>query len=179
MEIGPVRLVETGERRPFEGETTTKGQRKRGVARIFEVTGPDLDVEIADVSFENGKRDIRMLDRRAVVPLDRLTHGLRVGVHAARGQRWWVLLRLPAVGARGTVTWHKTNLEELNRVCGFDVREALIKGGAVAVNRAELAIGSTKQSKDQLCAVFESEGSSFPAVAYTITPLIAFWRQFG
>ena len=77
------------------------------------------------------------------------------------------------------MTRHQTNLEELNRVCGFDVREVLIKGGAVAVTRAEVTIGSTKQSKNQLCAVFESEGSSVPAVAYTITPLIAFWRQFG
>ena len=99
MEIGPVRLVETGERRPFEGETTTKGQRARGVARIFEVTGSDLDVEIADVSFENGKRDVRMLDRRAMVRLDRLTHGLRVG-----GQ--WSALVGPAQASR---SWRERN----------------------------------------------------------------------
>ncbi len=176
-EIGPLTLLETGERRDFEGETTTKRERADGVARVFDVTGPDVDVEIADVTFVNGSRDVRMLDRRDVKPLDRLVHGLRLGVHRSHDGRWYVQLRIPALGSR-TVTPHQTNLDELNDTCGFDVRKALVGAGALAVNRRELAIGGTGRTKNELCAVFRGDDSLLPAVAYAITPLLTYWQLF-
>jgi hypothetical protein len=179
VEIGPLTLLETGERRDFEGETTTKSERADGVARVFDVTGPDVDVEIADVTFVNGSRDVRMLDRREVKPLDRLVHGLRLGVHRSHDERCYLQLRIPALGSRMVVTQHQTNLDELNETCRFDVREALVGAGALAVNRRELAIGDTGRTKNELCVVFRGEDSPLPAIAYAITPLLTYWQLFG
>jgi hypothetical protein len=179
VEIGPLTLLETGERRDVEGETTTKGVRADGVARVFDVTGPDVDVEIADVTWVNRSRDVRMLNRREVKPLDRLVRGLRIGVHPSRDDRWYVELRIPALGPRMVPTQHKTNLDELDERCGFDVRQLLVGAGAVAVNPRALAIGDAGPRRNELCAVFRGEDSSLPAVAYAITPLLTYWKLFG
>jgi hypothetical protein len=173
--VGPLTITETGERRPLEAETTKKHDRAGAIARIFDVTGPDVDAEIADVRFVNNKRDVRMLSRRATEPLDRLVRGLRVGVHTYAERRWFVELRIPSTGSRKTVTQHQTHVAELNRVCQLDVPALLVDLGATAVNRRELAIGDHSRRANELCAAFAEQDSIVPVVAYTITPLLAYW----
>lgn len=176
--IGPLTLIDTGVRRPHEAETTKKRERSTGVARILDVVGPGVDVEIADITFDNGKRDVRMLNRRAVIALDRLVHGLRVGVHRDRGDRWFVELRVPALGTRQTSTQHRTDIGELNDLCAFDIKNTLVESGAVAVSRREQAIGDSGRRRNELCAVFDHEDSLIPAVAYAITPLFSYLQRF-
>ena len=176
--IGPLTLVDTGDRRAYEGATLQKGVRSTGLARIFDVSGSGLSVEIADITFDNGARDVRMRSRRDVESLDRLMHGLRIGVQALPDSRWFVHLRFPAVGSQGTVTQHKTDLETLETRCRFDVKDALVRAGAAAVNRRELAFGDAGRRREELCAVFDSEYSIVPAAAYTLTPLLTYYTEF-
>lgn len=176
--VGPLTLTQLGRPIAFEGETIIKGQRSTGLARIFEVRGDNFDVEIADVAFDNGSRDVRMTSRRDHESLDRLVHGLRVGVHRTTNDRWFAQLRVPAVGSRGTETFHQTDLESLTDVCRFDVKEPLVGAGAITVNRRELAIGDNRRARNELCATFDREDSLVPVVAYAVTPLFTYAAQF-
>jgi len=85
--IGSLTLVETGEQRDVEIMTSSK-QRLAGQARIFEAAlEAGTSVEFADVTFVNSERDLRLLSRRTVEGLDRLVHGLRVGVRRVDARR--------------------------------------------------------------------------------------------
>ena len=177
LEIGPLMVRETGERRVLEAETLRKRERSGGIARIVEVSGVGIEAELADITFANGSRDVRMLSRRGCEPLDRLVHGLRIGVHAA-ANRWFVELRIPAAGERKTVTGHQANLVELDRTCQVDTKAALMAAGATGVDRRELAVGDKGRRRNELCAVFEVEDGLVPVAAYAITPLLAYWYLF-
>jgi len=177
-QIGPILLTDTGERRAVEAETTD-GVWSRGDARVYTARFPDgALVELGDVTFPTD-RDVRMLSRGPVEALDRLLRGMRVGVQREDRDRLSVRLRIPAEGSRpGHITPHQTTLAELSDACGFDVKEALVSAGARAVDRRELALGDKGRPRNELCVVFDHDNTLVPAIAYVITPLIAFWERY-
>lgn len=179
LDAGPLTVVDVGRRVAVEEETIKRRERSTGLAHLYEVTGPGFAVEIADMSFDNGTRDVRMYDRRDAPSLNRLMHGFRIGVHHWESEKWFVQLRIPAVGSRGTETPHQTDLQDLNLLCRFDIRAAMLQAGATSVNRRELALGDTGRSRNELCATFDTEYSPVPAAAYAITPLLTYHRLFG
>lgn len=103
---------------------------------------------------------------------------MRVGVYSESRGRLSLRLRIPAEGQPGRVTPHQTNLVELSDVCGLDVKEVLVSAGASGVDRRELVLGDKGRTKNELCVVFDEAGALLPAVAYSISPLLAFWRQY-
>lgn len=179
LHIGPITIVDLERHVVVEEETIKRRERSTGLAHLHAVTGPDFEVEIADMKFDNGTRDVRMFNRRDAASLDRLTHGFRIGVHQWDPQTWFMQLRVPAVGLRGTETAHQTTVEDLNLLCRFDTRTALVEAGATAVNRRELALGDKGRARNELCTAFDSEYSPVPVVAYAITPLFTYARLFG
>ena len=181
VEVGPWTVTETGESRVCEWQPSSKGESTgdaKGVARIFRVTGPAIDIEIADTSFDSGHRDVRVADRGSTASLDDVVGRFRVGVHPAPGSRFYMRLRIPRIGAKPRATQHDTDLTELNGACGFEVAQLLKSVGAIIVNRKELALEETGPTRNQLCVVFEPDNRLLPAVAYAITPVLTFWRQF-
>lgn len=182
MQIGPLTVRDTGPRDLIDGETVS-GTVCCGTATVYEVEGPGATLELLDARWQNGERDLRSTARLDGPTLfDELAGRLRIGVDAAPNGRRKMRLRIPARSAPHKMpTFHQTSVAELDKVCGIDTAALLYEAGAIKVDVQRLAIGDTSRTKNELCVVFDDNdfASTVPIVAYTITPVLAFWKQFA
>lgn len=182
MQIGPLTVRDTGRRESTEGETVS-GKAFCGMATIYEIEVPGATLEVHDVRWENGERDVRTEARlEGPTVFDELAGRLRIGVDAAPNGRRKMRLRIPARSAPHKMpTFHQTSVAELDKVCGIDTAALLYEAGAIKVDVQRLAIGDTSRTKNELCVVFDDNdfASTVPIVAYTVTPVLAFWKQFA
>jgi hypothetical protein len=83
LTVGKV-TIESASQRALDGSTLS-GERSTGTATLFDLTGPPgVAMQIADVRWANGERDLRVVSCQGPKQLLRLEHGLRLGVHRHR-----------------------------------------------------------------------------------------------
>lgn len=150
-----------------------------GEAQPWVVDGPDWELLLSDVQWQNGERDIRCVGGVDLpVPLRRLTHGLRIGVHTD-GPISLMTLRLAYLESERP-DWpriRRTNLEELCAVTGFDVAATLLECGACMIGSREEVVFDVGRQRREFCVSFPSDNSLVPVVAYVLTRVVPILNQ--
>ncbi len=171
-DIGLFRLNTESTTEPFVGATPANEKDVAGERKVYDATGPErIELKIADERFENGERQIRLLDSGAAGPrFERLTHGCRLTV-AAQG----ALLRINLEQARmKDENWSgtfKASVAELDAGCGADTAAILEQFGVRKIGTRGEMLGDESSHKGKLCAFFPKDAELLPIAAYVITRL--------
>jgi hypothetical protein len=162
--------VKADERRDMLGETARRVPDQRGTGRIFKVKGPDrLDLEVADVTWTNGHRDVRVVSRRGSPEIfDRLHERLRLGVHRHKDVLYVTLDQARIKDYRWANTY-KASLGQLSRGAGTDVKEALLGLGARLVVTRAVGLGDRSTHAGKFCAIFEESTDLVAVAAFAMT----------
>lgn len=176
-DIGELRLLDLAEPRSLSGQTLSKVSCE-GKAYVAEVRGDGRRLEVGDITWENGERDVRVLDRfGSPREFDRLVHGFRFGVQEIPGGHR-MRLRIPRLGNRDWPTAHQTSIEELEAETELDLRATLRDFGAKKLGTAGDVLKDRARSRNELIVTFDDrDGSSLlPLAAYTVTPILVMYR---
>ena len=173
FDLGEFHVEPAGERME-KGETTGR-RRAVGRAVVYRFRGPGgVDLDVADVHWDNLERDVRVLNRQASPQkFDRLCHGLRMGIrwHGLRNKRVAVSIELRQARLLEN-DWSrafKTSLEELDQGAGLDVRAELKRLGAFEVGTRQIVHREDGPRRNFFCALFDEANSRMPIAAYVLT----------
>lgn len=180
VELGEFRLEATGDQRTLEGQTAKKAQSV-GISDIYRLDGLDVALEIGVTRWRNGDRDVRTLSRlHSPEPMERLTHGFRLGIDLESSGRYRMRLRTPKLGSRDWATPHQVSIDELDQVTGLDTRSVLLKAGADAVDLGARVPSSSTRDRNELFVLFEEQVMpNVAAIAYSIAVAIPMYRRFA
>lgn len=144
-----------------------------GVARSWWIRGSDeVLLLLADVDWDTGERDLRIIDRaHSPQRYDRLTHGLRLGVHE-HGDDRFVELRQNRLQTTGWSGLHRASLDVLSEGAGLNAEEALLDAGAIAAGSRADVLDDTGRRRAETCALFPAGELRAPAVAYVISRVL-------
>ncbi len=136
-----------------------------GVAYISRLQGPDEDIEIAEVTWPSGERDV-IGTVPGVSPALKLTVGTsdvfrNMGVSDLR------IARASTEDRR--VRYVDAGLAKLNTMFGFDVERMLDQLGEASLGTRRELLGDNGPSGERLCAVFPLENRELPALLWTLT----------
>jgi hypothetical protein len=150
----------------------TNATGRQDVYRLTDRGG--LTAELADVTWDNGEWEVRMLSCEGPPQVRRLEHGLRLSVAKAGRGQWSVGLRQARVKLN-TAEW-ESSLYDADPAAhrtgsGVDVAAVLEGSGARVGSRADL-LGDVGHARRGLCAVFGAEASTVPVTAYVITRVL-------
>lgn len=173
--VGEVGLFDLGGWERMAGQTC-RGVQSEGDAWRFRVVGPAIDLELVDVTWDNGERDLRVVKVDVgSAHVERLARGLRVSVVQERRGVLSMLLRIPRLspGASQT-TAQRTDLRELSKVLGLDVVQFFRSAGAEAVGERRTVVGDTGRNRLQLCVTWRDPDNTSPlsAQAFLLTPVL-------
>lgn len=169
------------------GAATTRGTTPGGVntdgqAYFSSIRGEGIHMELADIIWANGEREVRGWDRLTSPPEYQAFVGrLRIGVHAATRFRSMSVaeMRTTRPSDSRSPQAHKTSAGELSELFGFDVGVALDRlSEAMVGTRAEL-LRDESTRRGQLSVVFPDADRITPAVIWALLRPIAFALQSG
>lgn len=175
IELGPFELSR-GNDETISGQTTRR-EDADGLARTWWLRcGDEILLCLADVAWENGERDVRVLDRgHSPQRYDRLVHGVRLGVQS-HGDDRFCELRQNRMKPGDWSNLYKATLAELSRGAGLDVREALLDAGALEVgSRSEVLVDDGRRRAES-CVLFHGGELRVPAVAYALTRVMPLYN---
>lgn len=158
-----------GTTEPRFGPTLT-GAETSGRATLYDVTGPHgLHLRIADTSWSNGERDVRVEERYdSPQTFDQLVGRVRLGVYRA-AELLWVELRQARMKVPNRCTLHHATAAELDAGAGVVVRAALLECGATEVGMREDVFGDSSRKRRFMCATFQEKATTVPVVAFVLT----------
>ena len=164
--------------------STIKVVKSQGPACIFKVSGPDgIDLELADVRWDNGEREIRVVGRgNSPEKYDHLKNKRRVAIKSAFvvGQPNCVYMELAQArwksdeDDRSSKYWRVT-IQELSKDANTDITGALMQAGATKVDTRENVRDDRSSRKHVPCVMFDKSNSRVPIIAYVlsrIAPLV-------
>ncbi len=171
IELADFELTRGGDQ-AVVGETAA-GAETSGSARTWWVRYSDeVLLLIGDIEWSTGERDLRVLDRGHSPPeYDRLTHGLRLGVHE-HGDERFVELRQNRLKPNGWSGLHRADVATLSAGANVDVEEALLEAGATAVGTRQVVLEDGGRRRAETCVVFPAGELRAPAVAYVVTRVL-------
>lgn len=176
VEVGTVGVQD------IHGVTCGK-KHSKGSACVYSVCGKDgWKLEVADVQWQTGERDVRTLQYSAHTPsrLHRLAHGLRLLVEPHSREHLWVALRQARLKPDVSVEWsnlYQATMEELSKGSGLQVRAALEALGAEVGLRGQL-MADKGRDREHLCVLFPTTRQHLPIVCYTITRVLPVWNKY-
>lgn len=174
VSMGPFVIRTGAEQITHRGETVS-GQVCDGRVYISRLVGPGLAVDVADILWSNGEREVRgwsLQDGPAV--LTQVIGRLRIGVynHPDFDVSSVMDLRLPAANAdTGRVTARQTSIDGLSAIVGLTFVEGLDAMGEVTFGTRASVLRDVSRRKNELCAVFPSDRMAVPAVLWTVCRL--------
>ena len=146
-----------------------------GTAYISRLQGPEDDVEIADVTWPSGERDVA-----GTIPGVAAT--LRLPVHASELFRNMgvVDFRIArASGAEGRLRYVEVNQAKLDTAFGFDLAGVLDRLGEASLGTRRNLLGDTGRSGPRLCVIFPWENRELPALLWTLARGLSVTRTAG
>ena len=160
--------------------TTTRAMRGRtpsgatadGIAYLSRLEGPAVTISAADITWDNGEREVRGWDRHGSDPiLEATVGGLRMVVQRAERfkSQSAMELRTATAKADASATLAKTTLDYLDRLVGFDVASAFDRLNEAVVGTREALLKDSSARRGQLCIVFDSADRVTPAMAWALT----------
>lgn len=141
------------------------GKRGDGVAYVSRLQGPDDEIEIADVTWSTGKREVvgeipdLAVSLRLEVSSSDLFHSMGiVDLRIARAARDKQRVRYVDVAA-----------SDLRTAFGFDIERVLDRFGEATVGPRSELLGDDGRSRDRLCVIFPLDNRVVPALLWTLT----------
>jgi hypothetical protein len=176
--VGQITITDTNQVDTIEGQTPGRVDAT-GTARRYKITGPGrLHLQVLDVTWDNGERDIRTVERNGSPQrFDRLCHGARLGILKA-GPDLMVELRQARMTTADWSTCHKADLPALDAGAQTNTAKALRQAGAKHVGTRSEVLDDTSCRRNYLCAAFVAEATTVPIVAYTLTRVLPVLNKF-
>ncbi len=171
VELGRLRLTDLNQTERVLGGTTTKEVDVPGLMTLYQVRGTRWTMSIADCAWENGERDVRVVNRGDAPQIfDFLRSKNRMTVEPHRN----VLkarLSQSLIGANDRPVRRLATLAELTSAAGVDVRAKLLELGGIAVDtRAELW-GDDSNHRGYVEVQFPAHAALVPVAAYVLSRL--------
>jgi superfamily II DNA or RNA helicase len=174
--------IELVRQMPVEQWQTASRQASDGMATIYEVfDDASVDLLVADVTFENGDRDIRLLDAgESDAIFERLGQGLRLGVRAHGDVLTLDLGQTRVTDTHSARPWSQVYIasaDDLDAGFGGSVEAALRALGASRFGQRKDVIGDTSPRRNYYCATFPPGAHLVPLAAYVATRIAPLARQ--
>jgi hypothetical protein len=182
IQFGPLLILDTGDISAIPSGQTSRKTTSSGTQHTYVISGlPGLALNVAYVSWTNGDREVRGLPGSTPSRLfSRLARGNRVSI-LRFGDHEWMELRVSHITSRQpTVVWsspRKANEIELNEACGFDVRTALVRIGALELGTRESLIGTMHRRRTDLCVLFPRNSILIPLAAFAAVRVLPIYRE--
>lgn len=142
-----------------------KSNGGNGIAYISRLQGPDDDVEIADVTWPSGEREVV-----GAIPGVAATLKLSVGTSALFRNMGVIDFRIARVsGSQGRVRYVEMNPAKLNTTFGFDVESLLDRLGEASLGTRGDLLGDEGPAGERLCVVFPFENRELPVLLWTLS----------
>jgi superfamily II DNA or RNA helicase len=159
---------------PVEQWETASRQTSDGIANIYEVfDDAGVDLLIADVTFENGDRDVRLLDAGESDPIfERLAQGLRLGVRSFGDVLCVDLGQTRVTDSHSARPWSQVYIasnDDLDAGFGGSVEAALRSLGAADFGQRKDVIDDTSPRRNYYCVTFPRGAHLVPLAAYVAT----------
>lgn len=172
--------VVLGERKTLRGQPVGVKRFVQGDGQVYTVRGAaGWQLEVADVTWRGGERDVRTLNYDAATPasLHRLRQGLRMSVKRHGDTELWVELSQaqPGDDDPAWANLRRASMEQLTVGAGLSVRQAMEALGA-EVDLREQLLDDRSRRRGYLCAVFSADGDHLPVICYTITRVLPVLR---
>lgn len=169
---------------PIQEGHTIGGQRSSVEAVTYNVHGDSgLHLSVADITWENGERDIRAIrEVRGPRELRRLEHGLRMGVTALAEGRVWAELSQPQIKRQGVDVWSnlkRAGWQDLEIGSGADAAETLQRVGTLKLGTRRSLLGPSGSRSMYLVAVFQENNHLGLVEAYVLTRVLPLLRGFS
>jgi hypothetical protein len=143
----------------------TKSKGGDGIAYVSRLQGPEQNVDIADVSWPSGERDVV-----GFVPGAETSLKLPVGSSELFRNMGIVDLRIArSSGASRRVRYVDTSTDTLEEVFGFDVERALDRLGEASIGSRQELLGDKGPVGHRLCVIFPLENRMVPALLWVLT----------
>jgi hypothetical protein len=168
-----------------EGLTASR-QKSSGTANLYTVKGDErMLIFLTYTYWHNGEEEVAVMDAIKAPSL----HLLKGGRHRLTVIGSWkkglknktlkvIALKLlsSVKGKKGyQMSLRNANLNELNNAAQCDIRQTLIRAGAIDVDKRELLIDDQGPSRNAICAIFPEDNELVPVLAFCltrITPLL-------
>ncbi len=167
-------FVELVRQEAIESWQTTSRENSDGTATIYEVHGDaGVDLLIADVKFDNGERDIRMIEVGESDPIfERLVQGLRLGVRQHGDELCVDLGQTRVTEATSARPWSQVYIasaDDLDAGFGGSVETQLMNLGATGFGSRSELLGDRSPRRNYFCATFPPGAHLVPLAAYIAT----------
>jgi len=162
----------------FEGQTCS-GEKTTANGFVYKITlGTESYLEVAVMTWMNGEQDVRVI-KAVNVPesLERLKHGLRIGIHKS-GRLRWIELAQARMKSANWSTAYRASKSELDQGANLKVVRLLKKAGAVEIGTKEKVLGNSGRKRFYLCSTFKNNSNSVPIVAYVLTRILPIMNQY-
>ncbi len=162
-----------------KGQTASK-RLSSGKGKIYKVKrGDDICVEIVDIFWENGERDVRVKKVKGPLELRRLERGaLRIGVRNLRGNKYFLELRQARVKENKWSNVFKATKKQLDEGSGLNSSTVLKRAGAIEIRTKEELFGTKDKTSTYLCAIFPKSAILFPTVSFVLTRVLPILNNY-
>lgn len=166
FECGDVLITDTGKVAQVDYGQSVSGVEALGEFHMFDVTAPDLEIQLAYAAWDNGEADVRAVSAQGNQALQRLERGgLRLGIYPFKGEKAWFELRQAKVKMDTKARWSNlfnASPYSLDEGARQDVRALLKKAGATKVGTKAELLDASNNTRNRLCAMFPAEKRMVP-----------------
>jgi len=141
-----------------------RGNGGDGVAYVSRLQGPQEEVEIADVTWPTGERDV-------IGAVPGLATPLKLSVESSELFRSMGVVELRiarASSTNGRVRYLEFDTARLNAAFGFDVEGVLDRLGEATVGTRRELLGDSGPAGDRLCVIFPLDNQEMPALLWAL-----------
>jgi hypothetical protein len=180
MQVGEATIEWSDTFIEVEGESL-QGVKQRGSVNACQISLRDGGLlEVGLTQWENNERDVRTFSRLSGPEIyDRLTKGVRMGVHPLNKGLMYSELRILSQHEGRQPTMIKAHETDLNRMLDGSVRDFLLGCGADRVGTREEIFSDESRRREYLAVSFFEDNFQAPIVAYTITRILPLFKGFG
>ena len=160
---------------------TVDGTRTEGSAYTSRLSGPGLDLEIADTTWDDGSRDIQGVSHgMSVEPIKDVVGRLPMGLYRVEHLDNMTVMGLRRAAVRDAqrqVAVYKTSIAELDDLFGFDVAAALDSIGQAITGTRETLLKESGRWRGRLCTVFFDHDRVTPVLVWSLMRAISLLRD--
>jgi hypothetical protein len=140
-----------------------KREGGEGVAYVSRLQGPDQEIDIFDVTWPTGRREV--LGEVPGVP-----GALALPVEASALFRSMGIaeLRIARAGANGRVRYAELDAAKLDAMFGFDVADVFDRLGEATLGTRRDLLGENGSAGDRICVIFPLENRVVPALLWAL-----------
>lgn len=181
IDLGEYKIAVGTEYKIIEG-ITINGEFTKGKAYCSTLRGPDVDLQITDIEWSNGERDIQAqsLGTSAELLAD-VVKRQRIGIYKSPAHTHLCVmdLRTSLRLGSGRSTAKKLSIEELSTLIGLKIDKLIHSLPNAALSTREKLLRDTGLRRTDLAAVFPSYDRSTPVLVWCIVRPLSLLAESG